>query len=454
MNDVDYVDCERHLITQFIKEPSNLDKALNNPEFDSNCFKDKLAKKSFKWLKKRYIDNKSISIVKFGTKTNFNAKKLLDYNIPFEVESKEIKDIIDYLIEMKTRRKVYVLSNKFKQLSQKKELTKKEIENKAQELVFNTTNNFQNTKGIYNIREALDEFYKEFWEIQEGEKKVVGFPTGIVSLDKALNGLPRTHESIIAASTSRGKTSLAILIALNSIKNELKTGFISLEMQAIEVIRKMIALDSMVPTSLYTQKFTNYEGNIKDKLKNIFNSVKNNMDASMERLFELDFYISDTRGLDTTDIKARCRNIKREMEGLDLVIIDYLQMINFNKMYGDNKEQKTGQAVLDLRNMASDLDCHVMTLSQFHRTNKDGVPSMHYMRDSGRIEEIADEIILPYRPHFDKEDGTPEEAKLIIDKGRTKGRSEVDMIFYPSIQYWRSKVVEDSEGPLELIETN
>jgi hypothetical protein len=118
------------------------------------------------------------------------------------------------------------------------------------------------------------------------------------------------------------------------------------------------------------------------------------MNASFDRLHELDFYISDTRGLDTTDIKARCRNIKREMEGLDLVIVDYLQMINFNKMYGDNKEQKTGQAVLDLRNMASELDCHVMTLSQFHRINKDGPPSMHYMRYSGRIEEIADEFAL------------------------------------------------------------
>jgi replicative DNA helicase len=452
MNDVDYVDCERHLIIQFIKDVSNLDKALDNTEFDSNCFKDKLARESFKWLKKRYIQNKSISIVKFSTKTNFNAKKLLDYNIPFEVESKEIKDIIDYLIELKTRRKVYTLSNKFKQLSQEKELSKKEIENKAQELVFNTTNNFQNTKGIYSIEEALKEFHGEFWEIQDGKKKIAGFPTGIVSLDRALNGLPRTHESIIAASTSRGKTSLAILIALNSIKNQLKTAFISLEMITIEIVRKMIALDSKVPTSLYTRKFTDYEGNVKDQLKNIFNSVKNNMNASFDRLHELDFYISDTRGLDTTDIKARCRNIKREMEGLDLVIVDYLQMINFNKMYGDNKEQKTGQAVLDLRNMASELDCHVMTLSQFHRINKDGPPSMHYMRDSGRIEEIADEIILPYRPQFDEEDGSPEEASLIIDKGRTKGRSEVDMIFYPNIQYWRSKAVEENEGPLDIIE--
>ena len=448
----DYVDYERHLVVQFIKDTSTIDIALNNPEFDKNCFKDKLALNAFKWIKRRYQQNKPISKIKFHTESNVDAQELLKYDIPFEIENKNIEDVIDYLIKLKSKRILNDAANKIKKLVRKKDIEKKELENKAQELIFNVTNDFHENQGIYSMSDALEKLHEEFWEAQEGKSKLSGVPTGITSLDWALNGLPKKHLSVIAASTSRGKTSLAILVTLNAVKNGLKSANISLEMEAIEVVRKMVALDSLVPTSLFTKKFTDYEGKVKNKLENIFVSVKNNMNQAMNKLHELDLYISDTRGLDTTDIKARCRNIKREMGGLDIVVVDYLQMINMQSIEGDNKEQKTGQAVLELRNMASELNCHVMVLSQFHRVNTDGKPRMSHMRDSGRIEEIADEIILPYRPNFEDEDGTREEAKLIIDKGRTKGRSEIDMYFYPKIQYWRCAVDEDEQGPLDYID--
>src|SRR5690554_4514578 len=136
------------------------------------------------------------------------------------------------------------------------------------------------------------------------------------------------------------------------------------------------------------------------------------------------------------------------MEGLDVVIVDYLQMISHGP--GEKKSDRVGQTVLDLRNMAGELDCHVALLSQFNRNVK-GRPKMDYMRDSGQIEEIADEIILPYRPNYREDNEGTEEALLIIDKGRTVGTGTVKMMFYPSIQYWRDMALEESEGPIKII---
>ena len=449
MSKFSHVDYERQLIVNILMDPSIIDEVIDS-DFDINCFTDNMAIQGYKWIRDRYMNNKPISKVKFQTESKVDALELLDNNIPFEIETTETNDICEYLVKRKTRIKLDNIGKEIRRVSQEEtELSKEELENKVQEIVFNATDNSKNNQGVYDIYSALNMFHQEFYDIQEGKKHLTGLPTGIPRLDYLTGGSQRKHLTVIGASTSIGKTSLAILWLLNMIKSGLKGAFISMEMDAIEVVRKLVALDSRVPTSLYTKKFTDKSGQPIDKQKKTFDYIKNNMELSMERLHELNCYISDTRGLSTADIKARCRKFAKEMGGLDIVVVDYLQMINHSP--GEKKSDRVGQTVLELRNMAGELDCNVTLLAQFNRS-ANGRPKMEYMRDSGNIEEIADEIILPYRLNYRADNNGPEEAQLIIDKGRTVGTGAVDMIFYPSIQFWRDKVEEQQHGPLQIIE--
>ena len=242
---------------------------------------------------------------------------------------------------------------------------------------------------------------------------------------------------VIAASTSMGKTSLALRIALNLIKQDNRVLVNTLEMDSKEIMRKILSLDSRVPTSAYMNILSDIQGDSKD--------------AAIERLLDKRLIVNEKRGITTNEIKATTRKIINKRGNIDLLIVDYLQLINMRD--GDTREQKIGNAVLALRNLAGELDIPIILLSQFNRSRK-GTPKMEYMRGSGRIEEIADEILLPYRPEFEEKESDKymEKAKIIIDKGRTSGTGIIDMKFYPKIQYWQDGYEYENDGAIEIIE--
>jgi len=407
---------ERQAVITAINDEMKLDKLMET--VDSECFTDDLALKTFKWIKKKYNQDEKISLLRLDDEEEINADKLADVGVQeFEYDS-----LLELLLKFKNRRELFQGAKEIVELTKDTELSIEELKNKAQDKIFKLTSSQAQSKNRYDMEDVLNEFFGNVSEIQNSKNKITGLSTGFPSLDSKLKGLHPGHLFTIAAPTHFGKTSFMLQLALNMIKQEYHIAMFSLEMDVVEIGRKLVSLDSKVPTSDYLQKLEEYQ--------------RKNMNASLDRLMELNFTLSDKRNLSPTDIRAKCRKIARQKE-IDVVMIDYLQ--NMKYAYGENDNKRIGNTCLELRNLAGELNVPIVLVSQMSRSGKDN-PSMHNTRGSGRIEEISDEVLIINRPNKDNENMKKREtAKIIIEKGRTTGGGVITMDFYSEIQAWRDQ---------------
>jgi len=411
---------ERQAVLTALRNENAVDDLVE--QLNKEIFTDGLSLKTFNWIKEKYNQNEDISLIDLDDQTDINAEKLTNVGI----QELEYDNLLKVLQKLHQRRKLYQGAKDIVELTKNTELSIEELNNKAQDKIFDITYNPESGENIYDMYDVLNKFHEEVLRIQDKEGELSGINTGIPTMDAALKGLHPGHLFTIAAPTHHGKTSLSLQIALNLIKREKSVVMFSLEMDAVEIGRKMVALDSHVPTSAYQQKLEDYQ--------------KKNMEATFDRLMDLHFTLSDERGLTPADIKAKCRKIKRT-KNIDLIVIDYLQNMTYSE--GENREDRIGNTVLNLRNLAGELNVPIILNSQMNRS-VDGKPSMSQTRGSGRIEEISDEVLLIYRKNFKPgvRKGV-EEVDIIVEKGRTTGGCKMTMDFYRDIQAWRDKNAEE-----------
>ncbi|PTX15912.1 replicative DNA helicase [Halanaerobium congolense] len=318
-------------------------------------------------------------------------------------------------------------SNKLQELTQANNLTIDDYQARAQEIIFQATNESSDLeKHIYNMEEVLMESFSNYMD-RKHKKADVGLRSGFISLDNLIGGFKRGHLNVIAASTSMGKTAFAINIAKNVLKRKAKVAMISLEMDAAEVVDRMVIQESQVNAWKYTQGETNDEEDQR-------------ISKALDNLHELPLMISDERGLNTAQIRARLRKFKAQMDGLDLAIVDYLQMIQLPEEHAQNTSRAVGQIVLQLRNLASELNIPVILISQISRSftsRTDKRPVLSDLRDSGNIEEVADGVIFLYRhAHTSAKareeaeaEGTESDTNIIIAKQRTGQTGSITLFF-------------------------
>jgi len=339
----------------------------------------------------------------------------------------ELNPTIDLIKKDYQRALLKRASNKLKELTEANDLTIDDYQARAQEIIFQATNESNDLeKHIYNMEEVLMESFSNYMD-RKHKKADVGLRTGFISLDNLIGGFKRGHLSVIAASTSMGKTAFAINIAKNVLKRNAKVAIMSLEMDATEVVDRMVVQESQVNAWKYTQGETNDEEDQR-------------VSKALDNLHELPLMISDERGLNTAQIRARLRKFKAQMDGLDLAIVDYLQMIQLPEEHAQNTARAVGQIVLQLRNLASELDIPVILISQISRSftsRTDKRPVLSDLRDSGNIEEVADGVIFLYRhAHTSAKareeaeaEGTESDTDIIIAKQRTGQTGSIKLFF-------------------------
>jgi replicative DNA helicase len=339
----------------------------------------------------------------------------------------ELKPTIDLIKKDYQRSLLKRASNKIHDLTDLEDLSIDDYQARAQEIIFKATSESNDLqKHIYNMEEALMESFSNYMD-RKHKKADVGLRSGFISLDNLIGGFKRGHLNVIAASTSMGKTAFAINIAKNVLKRNAKVAMISLEMDASEVIDRMIIQESQVNGWKYTQGETNDQ---EDK----------RISKALDNLHELPLMVSDERGLNTAQIRARLRKFKAQMDGLDLAVVDYLQMIQLPEEHAQNTARAVGQIVLQLRNLASELNIPVILISQISRSftsRTDKRPVLSDLRDSGNIEEVADGVIFLYRhAHTSAKareeaeaEGTENDTDVIIAKQRTGQTGSIKLYF-------------------------
>ena len=266
------------------------------------------------------------------------------------------------------------------------------------------------------------------------EGALSGVSTGLVDLDKSLGGLQPSDLIILAGRPAMGKTSLVTNIAFNIAKayraekqqdGSLKTvnggivGFFSLEMSAEQLATRIIAEQSGVPS---------YKIRRGDMREDDFYKIT---EAARE-MQSIPFYIDQTGGISIAQLAARARRLKRQ-RGLDVVIVDYLQLLSGSSKKGENRVQELTEITTGLKALAKELSVPLVALSQLSRqveSRDDKRPQLADLRESGSIEQDADVVMFVYRDEYylknkEPKPGTEEYFKWQAEMDQVHGKAEV-----------------------------
>ncbi len=265
-------------------------------------------------------------------------------------------------------------------------------------------------KGQYaHIRDVLISNIEIIDKASQMEGGLTGITTGFKYLDTMTSGLQKSDLIILAARPAMGKTAFALSLALNAaVKGRASVMMFSLEMSKEQLGQRLLSMESKVDMqSLKTGRLERRDWD--------------DINIAMDVLSSANIHIDDTAGITIMEMKSKCRRLKAE-EGLDLVVIDYLQLMT-PEGKSDSRTQEISVISRNLKLLARELDCPVIVLSQLSRapeTRTDHRPMLSDLRESGSIEQDADIVIFLYRDEYYNEDTeSPGECEVIVAKHRS-----------------------------------
>ncbi|WP_428260081.1 replicative DNA helicase [Gallibacter sp. Marseille-QA0791] len=265
-------------------------------------------------------------------------------------------------------------------------------------------------KGQYaHIKDVLLENIEIIDRASKMDGGLTGITTGFKYLDSMTSGLQRSDLIILAARPAMGKTAFALSLALNAaVKGGASVMVFSLEMSKEQLGQRLLSMESKV--SMQNLKTGRLERRDWDDIN-----------IALDVLSKANIHIDDTAGINIMEMKSKCRRLKGE-EGLDLVVIDYLQLMT-PEGRADSRTQEISVISRNLKLLARELDCPVLVLSQLSRapeTRTDHRPMLSDLRESGSIEQDADIVIFLYRDEYYNEDTeSPGECEVIVAKQRS-----------------------------------
>lgn len=278
-------------------------------------------------------------------------------------------------------------------------------------------------KDIRSIQDVLPEVQKNIEALAEAKTDFTGIRTGYYDFDNMTRGLQKKQVIIVAGRPGCGKSAFALNVALNAaIKNKNSIAFFSLEMGVEEIAKRMFGCVGKIDGDVLKT----------GKLKN--NDWKK-WNEAMSELSDTKFFIDDSGGLTVSEIRRKCRKLKNSDSGLDLIVIDYLQLLSSSSKYAGQRVQEVSEISRDIKKLAMELDVPVIALAQLSRSveqRKDGdkTPKLSDLRESGSIEQDADIVLFLHSDEYGKYDGNiNRKIKLIIAKHRAGQTGAVDLIF-------------------------
>jgi replicative DNA helicase len=276
--------------------------------------------------------------------------------------------------------------------------------------------------GLKEIRHVMQNVFDAMSEAAASGSRIPGLSTGLPDLDELTLGLNKSELVIIAARPGMGKTSIALNIALNAaMAQQKRVAIFSLEMSREQLVMRLLSRASLVPLqNLFTGRLSDQQWR--------------DVSAAANTLSACDILIDDNSTLTVADMNAQCRTIR----GLDLVVIDYLQLMSSAGGRNFSSESRT-QAVSEISRMmkvmAKQLGVPVICLSQLNRaaeTRQDKRPLLSDLRESGSIEQDADVVIGLFREGYNnRECENPNLAEAIVLKNRKGRTGTVNLTWVP-----------------------
>ncbi len=277
---------------------------------------------------------------------------------------------------------------------------------------------------LVNPRQILDSFEGGANSFLDPSKRIKGLSTGFVKFDEMTGGLHAGELFILAARPSMGKTALALNIAQHAATHERleKTvAVFSLEMSRESLLTRMICAGARVDQQRFRAGYLNQDERMR-------------LSSTASQLMRAKLFIDDTAGTNLMDIHAKLRRLKSQ-QGLDLVIIDYLQLMSGGGRRYENRNQEVSALSRGLKLLAKELDVPMLVLSQLSRAPEtrqgDHRPQLSDLRESGSIEQDADLVGFIFREEIYKPDRDDLKgiAELLLAKQRNGPIGRVNLVF-------------------------
>ncbi|MFN8378414.1 MAG: replicative DNA helicase [Anaerolineae bacterium] len=306
-----------------------------------------------------------------------------------------------------TRRKLLNAADQIKGFALDETLNLEKVVSESEAKLFGVTE-ASVRRDIQPIGTAINEYFERVELLMQTPTAMQGLPTGFRDLDQLLGGLQRSDLLIFAGRPGMGKTSFLLSVALNAAKVGARIAIFTMEMGADQIVQRFMAME----TGINTQKLRTGQLNQQEYSKFVH---------SAGNLGGLPIFIDDTPSMTPVQMRTKCRRVQHE-HGLDLVIVDYLQLMSGGGTFENNRVQEISYISRSMKEMARELQVPVFSAAQLSRAveqRQDKHPQLSDLRESGSLEQDADIVAFLYREVvYNEATENPNKAEIIIAKHR------------------------------------
>lgn len=392
-------------------------KLTRNDFFSADC------SDIFESIRKLHENRKAVDVVTVKEQLNrdqasFTAEDVLMDAVKATVVPSNIHEYVEIVKDAAVVRNLMHFSNEISRDCMESELGADELLDRAEQTLSDIRKNGSTATNFRDIEDVGNSTIKLIYDAMQNGGPTNGVKSGFIDLDRMTTGFHDGDLVLIAARPAMGKTAMVLnMLSHMAIREHKKCAMFSLEMSGEQLFHRMISMES----GISSQKMRN--GQINDaQLDEVVRVGQQLVDAGI--------MIDDTSGITVAEMKAKCRKLKNE-GGLDIIIIDYLQLMSGNSREG--RQQEISGITRALKCMARDLGIPVICLSQLNRAceaRPDKRPQLSDLRDSGAIEQDADIVMFIYRDDYYNEDSkTPGVAEFLVSKHRNGATGTVKLLW-------------------------
>ncbi|MGH9898003.1 MAG: replicative DNA helicase [Pyrinomonadaceae bacterium] len=305
------------------------------------------------------------------------------------------------------------------------------ILDRAEQMIFALAEE-RTREGFAHVKPVADALLEKVQEMAGRSAVLTGLATGFKDLDAITSGLQTSELVIVAARPSMGKTSFCLTLAQNAaITTKAVVGIFSLEMSKEALVTRMLCSEGRVDAHRFRNGFLNRD-------------EWGRLAKALGTLAEAKIFIDDTPGISVLEMRAKSRRLAAEQKRLDLIIVDYLQLMSITSRRIESRQQEVSQISRELKGLAKELNVPVVALSQLSRapeSRSDHRPMLSDLRDSGSIEQDADVVAFIYREEqYNRSEENEGMAELIVAKQRNGPTGTIKLAFLKEFtrfeSYW------------------
>ncbi len=320
------------------------------------------------------------------------------------------------------RRRLMKASDEIRVIATNEELPIEQVISQAETRLFDVTDR-QLKREFTPLRTAVDEYFDRIEYLMNNQDESLGVPSGFRDLDTLFGGFQRSDLLIFAGRPGMGKTAFMLSASVNAARMGKRVAIFTLEMGVEQLTQRMISME----TGIQSQKLR--EGKLTPHEYTRFVE-------SAERVSDLPIFIDDTPALDPIQMRTKCRRLQHEY-GIDLVILDYMQLMNAGGQYQNNRVQEISYISRHLKELAREINVPLLSAAQLSRAveqRQDKRPVLSDLRESGSIEQDADIVMFLYRDAvYNAATEFPNQAQVIVAKHRNGPTKTIELFYDETI---------------------